>query len=122
MSLGVLELAAISGCGKTSDSNAQERVPETSRAEFAIYALSRGRGVPEKTRGVLERARKLLDDAKKRGEVLELKEERIGLEGETRLCVRAKDIEVALELLKKVRAIARGVELFNIVEGPCSKR
>jgi hypothetical protein len=47
---------------------------------------------------------------------------RIGLEGETRLCVQAKDAAAARDLQQKVRSIAENVELFNVVEEPCSKK
>ncbi|MGQ0658285.1 MAG: hypothetical protein ACT4NU_09350 [Chromatiales bacterium] len=121
LSLSVLVLAGISGCSKTSESDGDKHVPPLPTAEFALYALSRGTGVPEPTRSAFGRARQVLADARQRGEVLLLQEQRIGLEGETRLCVQARDIEVARDLLKQVRAIAEGIELFNVVEEPCAR-
>lgn len=112
--------AAVSGCGKTSEADGERRVSASSTAEFALYALSRGTGVPEPTRSAFQRAREVLTDARERGEVLRLEEQRIGLEGETRLCVQARDIDVARELLRKVRAVTGDVELLNVVEEPCS--
>ena len=120
--LSAFAVAALSACGKNSEASGDPRVSGTAKAEFALYALSRGRGVPEPTYDALQKSRKLLEDARQRGEVLDFEETRIGLEGETRLCVEAKDIAAARELQLKVRALSENVELFNIVEEPCSKR
>ena len=115
-------LLALSACGESSTANGDKHVSETSGSEFALYALSRGKGVPEPTRGALENANSLLEDARQRGEVLALSKTRIGLEGEIRLCVQAKDAGAARDLQRKIRTIAEHVELFNIVEEPCSKK
>jgi len=117
--LSILALALLSPCGEASGAREETRAAETSTAEFAVYALSRGKGVPERTRGALRRANTLLEGAKRRGEVIRLKEARIGLEGETRLCVEAKDVAAARALLRELRAIAENVELFNVVVEPC---
>jgi len=122
LSLGVLALAAVSPSGEASGVKNDTRATEKSTAEFAVYALSRGKGVPERTRGALQRARTLLEGAKQRGEVIKLKEARIGLEGETRLCVEAKDVAAARALLRELRTIAENVELFNVVVEPCLKK
>ncbi|MGH6628757.1 MAG: hypothetical protein ACREB3_03390, partial [Burkholderiales bacterium] len=122
LSLSIFALATLSACGERSNADGEQRGPESSGAEFALYALSRGKGVPEPTRNALERAHTLLEDAKQRGEVVALKQTRIGLEGETRLCVEAKDSAAARKLQREVRAIAEKVELFNVVEEPCSKK
>ena len=121
--LGILALAAaLCACGETSKAKDETRAAETSTAEFAVYALSRGKGVPEPTRGALRKAHTLLEGAKTRGEVKRLKETRIGLEGETRLCVEAKDVAAARALLRELRTIAEKVELFNVVVEPCLKK
>jgi hypothetical protein len=122
LSLSILALAALSACGETSKAKDETRAAETSTAEFAVYALSRGKGVPEPTRGALRKAHTLLKGAKTRGEVKWLKETRIGLEGETRLCVEAKDVAAARALLRELRAIGEKVELFNVVVEPCLKK
>ena len=120
--LSVLALVALSPSGEASGVKDATRAAEKSTAELAVYALSRGEGVPEPTRGALQRARTLLEGAKERGEVIRLKEARIGLEGETRLCVEAKDVAAARALLRELRAIAENVELFNVVVEPCLKK
>ncbi len=113
---------ALSPSGEAAGAKDEIRAAETSTAEFAVYALSRGKGVPEPTRGVFRKARTLLEGAKRRGEVIRVKETRIGLEGETRLCVEAKDAAAARALLRELRAIAENVELFNVVVEPCLKK
>ncbi len=120
--LSILALAALSPSGEASGVKNATQAVEKSSAELAVYALSRGKGVPEPTRGALQRARTLLEGAKQRGEVIRLKEARIGLEGETRLCVEAKDVTAARALLRDLRAIAENVELFNVVAEPCLKK
>ena len=115
-------MAALSPSGEASGVKVETRAAEKSTAELAVYALSRGKGVPEPTRDALQRARTLIEGAKQRGEVIRLKEARIGLEGETRLCVEAKDVAAARTLLRELRVIAENVELFNVVVEPCLKK
>ena len=45
--------------------------------------------------------------------------ERIGLEGETRLCATFADEGVAEEALARVRRLVSGVDLVNLTEEPC---
>jgi hypothetical protein len=120
--LGGIFLVALYACGRDSAASGEPPVSGAASVEFALYALSRGKGVPEPTYDALQKSRTLLEDAKQRGDVLELRETRIGLEGETRLCVAAKDAAAARELQLKVRALSVDVELFNIVEESCSKQ
>jgi hypothetical protein len=117
-------LALIAPYSLIEASGTKDNLPaaESAAREIAIYALSRGKGVPEPTRAALGKVRKLLDDAKRRGEVLKVTETRIGLEGEKRLCLEAKDVAAARTLLVELRVIAEGVELFNIVVEPCLKK
>lgn len=120
VSLGVSVIAAVSACGDSAQ--ASGKAAAGAKPEFALYALSRGKGVPEPTRNALNKAQALIEQAQRRGEVLALRQTRIGLEGETRLCVEAKDKASARRLLLEVRAIGSGVELFNVVEESCSKK
>jgi hypothetical protein len=87
----------------------------------ALYALSRGKGVPEPTRDALRRASRLLEDLRREGRVVRLEESRIGIEGETRVCAEFADAESARQALERIRSLAQGVELLNVVEEPCSK-
>lgn len=120
--LGSLALAAPATSGEASGVKDATRASENSATELAVYALSRGKGVPEPARGALRKARILIEGAKQRGEVIELKETRIGLEGETRLCIRAKDLAAAHALLRELRGIAEKIELFNVVVESCLKK
>ena len=122
LSLGISAMLALSACTEHSDANGDQPVADTAGAEFALYALSRGKGVPEPTRDAFEKANTYLEESKQRGEVLSLSKTRIGLEGETRLCVQAKDAAAARDLQQRVRSSAENVELFNVVEEPCSKK
>lgn len=87
----------------------------------AVFALSRGAGVPEATRGALERVRALFEVARSEGRVLRIEETRIGLEGETRLCAVPRDVQAAESLLAQARRTAEGVPLFDVVAEPCSR-
>ena len=122
LSLGILALVVLSASGEASGVKSETRAAEKSTAEFAVYALSRGKGVPEPTRSALRKAHSLIEGARQRGDVVRLKETRIGLEGETRLCVEAKDVAAARALVLELRAMAEKVELFNVVVEPCLKK
>jgi hypothetical protein len=114
-------LAAIAvlrtGCAPTRPVSAGDDARGQPSA-VAVYALSRGKGVPEPTRDAFRKARALLKDLERDGKA-RLEETRIGLEGETRLCAEFKDPGAARETLDKLRALSREVELMNVVEEPC---
>lgn len=99
-------------------------IPDTphavSGASFAVYALSRGKGVPARTRAVFQEAGRMLEDVKRRGRVMQLEQTRIGLEGETRLCAEFADAATARDLYERIRRLAEGVELLNVVLEPCA--
>ena len=85
LSLGILALAVLSPSGEASGVKSETRTAEKSTTEFAVYALSRGKGVPEPTRSALRKAHSLIEGARQRGDVVRLKETRIGLEGDASL-------------------------------------
>ncbi|MGH8611795.1 MAG: hypothetical protein ACREYF_07065 [Gammaproteobacteria bacterium] len=97
----------------------QEERTIVPRRSFAVYALSRGHGVPEAAREVLRKVRAWLDQAKQAGSVVDIRQTRIGVEGETRMCAEFADSESAQAMLKRVRALAEGIELMNLVVEPC---
>jgi hypothetical protein len=117
--LGVCVIAA--GCALAITTAGQERAVGAPRS-FALYALSRGRGVPEPTRTAWQAAWSLLETARRDGKVVRLEQARIGLEGEMRLCAEFDDPKAAQEMVDRVRMLARDVELLNLVEEPCSGR
>jgi hypothetical protein len=118
--LGAYAITAGHAIPVGADSQEQsDRAPTTS---FALYTLSRGRGVPEPTRKAWHAAWAVLEDARRDGKVVRLEQERIGLEGEMRLCVVFDNAKAAREMLGRVRSIVIGVELLNLMEEPCSRR
>ena len=102
---------------------AMQQAPAASGATpaptLAVYALSRGKGVPDEARATLKDIRALLDAARQDGRVTDMASTRIGIEGETRLCVEFRDAAAADALGAEVRAAARDVELLNVVEERC---
>ena len=94
--------------------------PEPATPSFALYVLSRGKGVPEPARNVLRDARAMLEEAKQEGKVVGLKQTRLGLEGETRLCAEFADREAAREMLERIRRLTKDVDLVNLVVEPCA--
>lgn len=86
---------------------------------IAIYALSKGRGVPEPTREAYGQIRTILEKQRTTSAVSSVSSRRMGLEGETRLCAQFRDREQAQATLKEIREIAADVELLNVVEEPC---
>ena len=113
--IGAFALAACTPAGFTPPAGADEN------SCVAVYALSRGTGVPDATRSALERVRSLFEAAKSDGRVLRIEKTRIGLEGESRLCAEPRDTLAAQNLLAQVRQAVEGVELLNVVEEPCSR-
>jgi hypothetical protein len=109
---------AVAGCAMPGRTDGEER---TGPAAFAVYALSRGRGVPAATSRAWQAVWSMLEDARREGKVAQLQQSRIGLEGEVRLCAEFSDASRAREFLARVREIGKGVDLLNIVEEPCSK-
>ena len=117
----VMILLATACLGEYRDAYAlQAGDSEPATPSVALYVLSRGKGVPEPARQVLREARAILEEAQYEGKVVGLKQTRIGLEGETRLCAVFNDREVAAEMIKRLRALTQGVELVNLVVEPCS--
>jgi hypothetical protein len=89
---------------------------------FAVYALSRGRGVPEGARKTLTKFRNLLEKAKNAGEVVQVSEQRIGLEGETKICAEFRSPEFAKKALSEIHYIAGDQELIDIRTERCDKK
>jgi hypothetical protein len=81
--------------------------------------LSRGKGVPEATRSAYQDIRALLERQRDAGTVTRLYTQRIGLEGELRLCVEFKDPDLAREALTEIHKRSDGVELLNVSAVPC---
>jgi hypothetical protein len=89
---------------------------------FAVYALSRGRGVPEGARDTLTKFRNLLEKAEKAHEVVRFTEQRIGLEGETKICAEFRSPEFAEKAWSEIQRIAGDQELIDIRVERCRKK
>jgi hypothetical protein len=100
---------------------AQEKAPDPEVTSFAVFALSRGKGVPAEAREVLRKVAELADADKRRGVGVETRRTRIGLEGETRLCVEYQSAAEARRGLERVEKLVKDVDLVNLVRGPCAE-
>jgi hypothetical protein len=61
----------------------------------------------------------LFEQAKAKGTVVSIRQSRIGLEGETRLCADFSDSEAAHKAFMALENLAKGVKLVNIRNEPC---
>lgn len=115
-------IAGSSSVGRGTNGIALAYENEADRpASVVVEALSKGKGVPEPTRNAMAEVRALLRDLQRDGKLAELKETRIGLEGETRLCAVFKNARTARETTQRLRAIAAEVELLNVREQSCTE-
>ncbi len=105
------------GCAQihTDGSNASNSL------SFSVYALSRGKGVPEQAMNVLNQARQVLKLGQDQGKVKRLVDQRIGLEGETQLCAEFSDEQAADQFFKELHHFSRGVGLVNVKKEPCPR-
>jgi hypothetical protein len=111
-------LVAASACN-ANHPDAAEQSPDTQG--FSIYTLSRGKGVPQDARSVLAKAEGVLAGLRQRGADIILSKERIGLEGETRLCATFADRTTAQDALDRVRELISGVDLVSLSNEPCGE-
>lgn len=88
-------------------------------SSFSVYALSRGKGVPEEARLVLDHARQVLKVGQDQGKVKRLVDRRIGLEGETLLCAEFSDEQAADRFFNELHHFSRGVDLVNMKKEIC---
>jgi hypothetical protein len=88
---------------------------------FAVYALSRGKGVPKEAREALGKVRALVEQDRTKGVAVTIETARIGLEGETRLCVEYEDGSAGAAAYERASSLVKGIELVNLVAGPCAK-
>jgi hypothetical protein len=134
--LGVLAVSYI-GCAPTVPVGAQsqptpsgpqaERPPPPDVAppgegrELAVYALSRGKGLPTETRAALTAARDLFAKLRESGQVLRVVEHTMGFEGERRVCAEFVDARAAAAARDQLLAQSGGTELFNIIMEACDR-
>ncbi|MDH5587089.1 MAG: hypothetical protein OEZ57_09485 [Nitrospirota bacterium] len=111
----ILFIEAGAGCAELRTSEAKD----PAESSVSVYALSRGKGVPDEARQVLDHARQILKQGQGQGEVTRLVERRIGLEGETRLCAEFVNETVADSFFHQLDQLSLGVDLMNIKRGMC---
>ncbi|MDT3775945.1 hypothetical protein PJI16_00025 [Nitrospira sp. MA-1] len=114
--MGVMMMGGSKGCAEAKPPEALAPAPQS----ISVYALSRGKGVPDQAREVLAQSRTLLKSAQERGEVRRMVEQRIGIEGETRLCAEFSDTESAHSMIEQIQLLGQGVDLINVKVEPCS--
>lgn len=112
---------ASSGCKSTSKEDKTADRPTVATSGCALYALSRGKGVPDAARNRYEAAREQIKRAQADGLVSRFEESRFGLEGEMCLCVEFADAQEAEDLIRRLRSMVDGVDLLNLIEEPCEK-
>lgn len=116
LAMGIMMMGASKGCAEAKPPETLAPAPQS----IAVYALSRGKGVPDQAIEVLSHSRTLLKSAQERGEVRRMVEKRIGIEGETRLCAEFSDAESAHSMIEKLQQLGEGVDLINVNVEPCS--
>lgn len=111
---------AILGLSTAAHANGSS-LDELEGRSFSLYVLSRGKGVPDETWRVLKEMRKMFASRQADGVVVRIHEERIGLEGERRLCAEFIDETAARKAWSDAMEIAAGIELVNLRAEPCTR-
>lgn len=122
LALAIVAVGASPACSQLSETARQEVDEEATEPieSFAVYALSRGQGVPEEARDALKRIEELVEADRERGAEVSTQRERIGIEGETRFCAAYQDSEAATATFRRAEELIEGVDLINLVAEPCS--
>lgn len=87
---------------------------------FQLTILSRGAGVPAAAREAAQQVQGLVDLDRARGVRVTAEVTRIGIEGERRVCVTYESPAEGARMLERVRELVKGIDLVNLVEGPCT--
>ena len=98
-----------------TDTDTETAEPTT----LIVTMLSRGKGVPDEARAAYQDARALLEGRRDADIVTELRTQRIGLEGETRLCAEFRNAEEAQSALAEIRKRTAGIDLLDVGIAPC---
>ena len=111
--------AALSSLGAFASSE-EELNPSLDQPSIEILALSRGRGVPETTFKVFQEIMAVANTALECGSALSVKQETIGLEGETRLCIVFRDNQAFAKIGNQIRRLATNIDLLQVNDNRCS--
>jgi hypothetical protein len=88
---------------------------------FALYVLSRGKGVPDEAWEALGEVRALAEADREKGIAVTIQVKRIGLEGERRLCIEYEEEKEARRTYERARAVVEGVDLTRLVIETCDE-
>ena len=101
--------------------NPEEELNSTlAHPSIEILTLSRGRGVPETTFKVFQEIMAVANTALESGTAVSVKQEKIGLEGETRLCIVFRDKQAFTAIGNQIRSLATNTELLQVKHNHCS--
>ncbi|MDA9476874.1 hypothetical protein XI03_20765 [Bradyrhizobium sp. CCBAU 65884] len=105
----------------SADSGGDKGAPDTvlELQSFALYALSRGKGLSDDGRRALEGFRQLLREMKAEGQVVEVSDTRIGLEGETRVCAKFASSDLAGKAWMQMQRLSAGADLVHLKPEKC---
>jgi hypothetical protein len=106
---------------KTPRPQPPDRSAQPPLQSFAVYALSRGKGVPPEAREALRRVVEFAEEEQKRGVKVTVTSTRIGIEGETRVCLSYEDSKEGARAYERARAIVKNVDLLNLEVEPCGE-
>ena len=95
---------------------------EASPYTFTVSALSRGKGVPPEARQAQRNVRELVERDQAAGISVSVSTTRLGLEGETRLCVEYADPVAGARSYERAKAMEEGVDLFRVRSEPCGDK
>ena len=94
--------------------------PSSAQPSIEVLALSRGRGVPESTFKTFQDIVAVANTALKSGSVVSVRQETIGLEGETRLCIVFRDNQALVAVGNQIRRLATNIDLLQVNDNRCS--
>ena len=113
--MGIFLIEGGTGCTEVNVSASTVSTPSS----FSLYVLSRGKGIPDEAKQVLDRSRQLFKRAQEQGDVKQIIDRRIGLEGETQICVELSDEHAANKLFSEIQHLSEGVALVNVKKESC---
>lgn len=110
--------AGSAGSEASKDAAGSEDTPRV----FGVYALSRGKGVPEEAREAMKAVAAIVEADRERGIAVRSERTRLGLEGETRLCIEYDDEDAAAAALRSISEAVEGVDLMNLEVESCMRQ
>lgn len=119
MLLGFGLYVAVSSPGVYAGSEA-ELNPSLAQPSIEVLALSRGRGVPDSTFKTFQDIVAVANTALESGSVVSVRQETIGLEGETRLCIVFRDNQALVAVGNQIRRLATNIDLLQVNDNRCS--